>query len=204
MTPWYASTYTGLFRSFGALSPRPHDPQLALCSGSAAPWIASDQNVEASGIGWDADAAEGACVGEAIERLQPYALPDDQIISASYAAWPLDEPAVPPERWILFHPEQYAQSGFPFQPLTPATECEWVCCRQAGSGAPWWIPVEFAWLSTRTEQGHRICPGLSTGLACGRSGDPIVLRGLLEVIERDAVVGAWLGQIGRASYRERV
>ena len=42
--------------------------------------------------------------------------------------------------------------------------------------------------------GHRFCPGLSTGLACGRTGDPILLRGLQEVIERDAVVGAWWGR----------
>jgi ribosomal protein S12 methylthiotransferase accessory factor len=41
---------------------------------------------------------------------------------------------------------------------------------------------------------HQICPGVSTGLACGRTGDAILLRGLQEVIERDAVVGAWWGR----------
>jgi thiazole/oxazole-forming peptide maturase SagD family component len=193
MTPWYASAYTGLFRNIGALSPRPHDPQLALHSGHAASWHDATLNIEASGIGWDADAAEGACVGEAVERLQPYALPDDCVIRASCEAWPLDEPTVPPSRWVLFHPDQYRQAEFPFQPLTPQTECDWVCCRQALTGDPWWVPAEFVWLHQRHARGHRICPGLSTGLACGRVGDPILLRGLVEVIERDAVVGALWG-----------
>src|SRR5262249_51844022 len=33
----------------------------------------------------------------------------------------------------------------------------------------------------------------STGLVCGRLGDPVLLRGLQEVIERDAILGAWWG-----------
>jgi ribosomal protein S12 methylthiotransferase accessory factor len=31
-------------------------------------------------------------------------------------------------------------------------------------------------------------------LSCGRCGDPVLLRGLQEVIERDALVGAWWGR----------
>jgi len=200
MTEWFESAFTGLFRSFGALAPRPHDPQLALHSGQAASWLEISQKIEASGIGWDADAAEGACVGEAIERLQPYALPDDRIVAASFGAWPLDEPAIAPGRWVLFHPDQYRQPEFPFTPLTPETECDWLCCRHALSGDPLWVPAEFVWLQKRDGRGHRICPGLSTGLACGRAGDPILLRGLLEVIERDAVVGAWWGSYELEEY----
>jgi ribosomal protein S12 methylthiotransferase accessory factor YcaO len=41
---------------------------------------------------------------------------------------------------------------------------------------------------------HQFCPGLSTGLVCGRPGEPVLLRGLQEVIERDALVGAWWGR----------
>ena len=59
-------------------------------------------------------------------------------VEASFAEWPLDEPAVPPERWVLFHAEQYAQAGFPFAPFTRASVCRWVCFRQAGTGMPWW------------------------------------------------------------------
>src|SRR5882724_12245274 len=109
MTPWYTSLYTGLFTSFARLTLRPHDPQLALFSGTTAPWSGIAQELSGSSIGWDTEAAEGACVGEAIERLQANATPDDQIVHANYAQWPLAEPAVPPERWVLFHPAQYQQ-----------------------------------------------------------------------------------------------
>lgn len=199
ITPWYASLYTGLFRSFGPFAPRPHDPRLALFAGSAAPCLAHENqnvpfSVEASGIGWDVEAAEGACAGEAIERLHAYPAADDQRVVASYAAWPLAEPAVPPERWVLFHPEQFRQAGFGFEPLTKDTTCQWVCCRQAFTGDPWWVPADFVFLHQRGQQSHRICPGLSTGLASGRSSDPMLLRGLQEVIERDAVMGAWWGR----------
>jgi thiazole/oxazole-forming peptide maturase SagD family component len=204
MTAWHASPYTGLFRSFGPFPSRPHDPPLALCAGSAASWLTADgegsASVEASGIGWDADMADGACAGEAIERLHAYPASDDHVVGASYAAWPLDEPAVPPERWVLFHSEQYRQDGFPFEPFTKETTCPWMCCRQALTGEPWWVPADFVYLHQRGRHGHGICPGLSTGLASGRTGDPILLRGLQEVIERDAVMGAWWGRYGLEEY----
>src|SRR5262249_8359167 len=50
------------------------------------------------------------------------------------------------------------------------------------------------------ESDSRLLPGLSTGLACGRPADPVLLRGLQEVIERDALVGAWWGRYPLAEY----
>src|SRR3954469_12179075 len=111
MSPWYTSLYTGLFTSFARLTLRPYDPDLALYSGMTAPWSGIAQELAGSSIGWNAESAEGACVGEAIERLQANAMSDDQVVTARYADCQLDEPAVPPERWVLFHPEQYRQQG---------------------------------------------------------------------------------------------
>lgn len=192
MTPWYASRYTGLFTEFGALAPRPHDPRVALCSGAA--------TGQASGVGWDDAAAEAACVGEAIERAQARPLPDDQVITSSFAGWPLAEPALPPERWVLFHREQYAQRGFPFRPFMSETACAWVRCRRAGEGTPCWLPAEMVYLNLAPGQEHRIAPGFSTGLACGRTGNPILLRALQEVIERDAILNAWWGRYPLEEY----
>jgi ribosomal protein S12 methylthiotransferase accessory factor len=189
VTAWHASAYTGLFRRFGSPPVRPHDPALFLCSGLPAAWSPLADAHEAGGIGLDAAAAEAACIGEAIERLQSYPLPDDEIVVASHDAWPRDEPAVTPDSWVLFHPEQYALAGFPFRPLTPTTVCPWVRCRHAITGLALWAPAECVYLNLCDR--HSICPGISTGLACGRVGDPLLWRGLQEVIERDAVVGAW-------------
>ena len=124
--------------------------------------------------------------------MQCSPLPDEGTTIARYDRWPLPEAAVDPATWVLFHADQHRRPGFPFHPLTRETECAWVCCRQAITGEAWWVPAELVYL--HQPAGHRFAPGLSTGLACGRTGDPILLRGLQEVIERDAVVGAWWGR----------
>ncbi len=194
MGPWYASRYTGLFTRCGPVPTRPHDPAVCVWSGALAPWGPRADTWEVGGADWDRQAAEAAGVGEAIERCQPYPLLQDHAVTARYDSWPLDEPAVAPERWILFHAEQYAQPGFPFTPLTGASVCRWVCFRRAGTGEPWWVPEDLAYLSPRPGESHRFTAAVSTGLACGRPGQPVLLRGLQEVIERDAVLGAWWGR----------
>jgi ribosomal protein S12 methylthiotransferase accessory factor len=193
MRRWYASRYTGLFSEVGPLPSRPHDPAVSVWAGTLPAWGARRQNRAVGGAGWSAEAAEAACVGEAIERLQPYPLPLNQGLESSFEDWPLDEPAVAPARWVLFHPEQYAEPDFPFAPFTPVSRCRWVCCRQALSGTAWWVPEEFVYLFSRPGDRHKLAPSVSTGLSCGRMGQPVLLRGLQEVLERDAVVGAWWG-----------
>jgi thiazole/oxazole-forming peptide maturase SagD family component len=99
-----------------------------------------------------------------------------------------------PERWVLFHPDQYALNGFPFEPLTHRTRCRWICFRNVADGEPAWVPEEFAYLLPRAGSPHRFCPAISTGLAAGTAEQPVVLRALQEVIERDALLGAWWGR----------
>lgn len=200
MNGWYASPYTGLFRRFGPVPVQAADPTVPLYSGEPAPWSGASVS-EAGGIGWEREQAEAACVGEAIERLQAYPLPDDQFLEASFAAWPLSEPAVPPSAWILFHDEQYQSPNFPFRRLTAETCCRWVCCRRATDGGPCWVPEELVFLSLPPGACNRCCPGVSTGLASGPADAPLVLRGLQEVIERDAVVGAWWERYPLEEYR---
>jgi len=189
--PWYGSPYSGLFSRCGPVPRRPHDPDLCAWSGTLPHWGPGGADLTTGGAGWDEESAELAGVGEAVERWLPHPLPQDGAVEADYDPWPFDEPAVEPERWVLFHPEQYAQPGFPFEPFTHRTRCGWSVCRRADTGAPVWAPEEMVHLSLRPGARHRLTPGLSTGLSCGRKGDPVVLRGLQEVLERDALVGAW-------------
>ena len=194
VTPWYDSWYTGLFSRHGPLARRPHDPAVPVWAGTLPQWGPDRIDLAIGGAGWDATAAEGAGVGEAVERWLPCALPQDEIVEASFTTWTLDEPAIGPERWVAFHADQYAQTGFPFVPWTPDAVRSWVCCREAGSGRPAWVPEDFVFLAPRPGRGHRFGPAISTGLACGRTCDPVLLRGLQEAIERDALVGAWWGR----------
>jgi ribosomal protein S12 methylthiotransferase accessory factor len=191
--PWYASPYTGLFAQCGPVPRRPHDPEVAIWSGAAPLPGREAEPPPSGGAGWDEEAAEAAGVGEAVERWQSWPLPCDQAVEANHDHWPLDEPAVAPQRWVLFHPEQYALPGFPFAPFTGDTVCRWVCFREAGSGLPVWVPEELAYLSLPPGACNRLGPMVSSGLSCGRADQPVLLRGVQELIERDAITGAWWG-----------
>jgi ribosomal protein S12 methylthiotransferase accessory factor len=192
-TPWYASVCTGLFSRCGPVPRRPHDPDVCIWAGTLPRWGADGKDLASGGAAWDEESAEAAGVGEAIERWQCRPLPQDHVITASYDTWRLDEPAIEPERWVLFHPRQYAGPDFPFEPFLRSTIGRWVCCREAGTGQAWWVPEELVFLLRPAGQRHQLGPAVSTGLSCGRSSDSVLLRGLQEVIERDALMGAWWG-----------
>jgi len=191
---WCQDSFTGFFRDFQRVAPRPHDPQVSVYAAIAPHWHPEQKGeLHVGGCDWSDELAANACVGEAIERLFAYPTRQDAAIESSYDDWPLDEPAVAPERWVIFHPQQYALDNFPFEPLKRRTPCRWICFREALTGEPHWVPEEFAYLFPRPGSGHRFCPATSTGLAAGTIGQPIVLRALQEVIERDALLGAWWG-----------
>jgi ribosomal protein S12 methylthiotransferase accessory factor len=199
---WYASPYTGLFGESGSgpMPAEPYDPDIPLWSGVAPLPGPGAEPPASGGAGWDEASAEAAGVGEAVERWQSWPLPCDRSVEASFRDWPLDEPAIAPGRWVLFHPEQYALPGFPYLPFTPATVCRWLCCRQAFSGLPFWVPEELIFLSMPAGRYAQLCPLVSSGLACGQWGQPVLLRGLQEAIERDAVVGASWGRYPLEEY----
>lgn len=191
---WYASPYTGLFAESGPVPLRAHDPAVPIWAGVAPLPDASADPPAAGGAGWDEASAEAAGVGEAIERWQAWPLPDDATMVASFRDWPRDEPAIGPGRWVLFHPEQYALPNFPYEPFTPDTVCRWVGVREAFTGLPCWVPDEVVYLTHPRGRSGQLCPLVSSGLACGRWGHPVLLRGLQEVIERDAALGAAWGR----------
>ncbi len=186
--------YTGLFTRVGSPDPEPFDPDLPMFAGSMVPFGSRVTEDAVGGAGWRPEEARGACWGEAVERCQTFPLATDRVVDACWADWPLPEPAIPPERWVLFHPDQYALRGFGFQPFDRGTRCRWVALRDALTGRAVWAPEEMVFLWARTGVGHRLLPGISTGLSCGRRGDPVVLRGLQEGVERDALMGMWWGR----------
>jgi thiazole/oxazole-forming peptide maturase SagD family component len=193
MPAWYESRFTGLFTLFVRVALRPHDPSLPMTAGEMPAWNPGEPELGCAGAGWTTEESEQACVGEAIERWLARALPRDASLEATWNAWPLDEPAVDPARWVLFHSDQYGSREFPFAPLTCETMCRWVCAREAITGAPVWVPEELVFLVPRPGECQRHTFGFSTGLSSGRVGDPVLLRGAQEVIERDALVGGWWG-----------
>jgi thiazole/oxazole-forming peptide maturase SagD family component len=202
---WYASPYTGLFAESGPVPPEPYDPDVSIWGGTAPLPGPGGEPPASGGAGWDEASAEAAGVGEAIERWQTWPLPGDRYIEACFADWPLDEPAIAPERWVLYHADQYALPGFPYMPFTKSTECRWLCFRQAFSGFPFWVPEELTYLALPPGRFAQLCSLVSSGMTGGQWGQPVLLRGLQEAIERDAVVGAGWGRYLLTEYEpERV
>ncbi len=191
---WAESRYTGLFTELGPVPARPHDPRVAIWGGLLAPCGVRSESIGVGGAGWTRESARSACLGEAIERWQAYPLPIDRVVEARFDAWPLEEPAVSPARWVLFAGDQYDLPGFPFRPMTPQSACRWVCCRRFPDGEAWWVPEDLVFLYPRDGSVHGFGPSVSTGLSSGRPGQPVLLRGVQEVVERDALLGAWWGR----------
>ena len=119
--------------------------------------------------------AEGLCISTRTRLLAeghtPMAIED----LPSYASW------------------QYERDGFPYRPLTEDTETLWAQCVD-GDGAKEWIPASLVYLNWRQSR-FRDLPRTHhlnyAGIATGQGIDDARDRGVLEIIERDALEVWW-------------
>lgn len=142
------------------------------------------------GVAASRDDARRAALGEAAERYSLSYLPPDRLVVASAAE--LGPDAVDPGRFALFTPEQHACEGFPFVPFEPETRVPWIDGLCVDTGEDAWLPAELVYLADSVAAGGtRIGYATTGGAACGTSFESALLRGLLELCERDAFVLAW-------------
>jgi ribosomal protein S12 methylthiotransferase accessory factor len=149
------------------------------------------------GKGLTVSAAVLSAVGEAIERYSA-SLPDP-----SRVVWQslddLDGDILDPRECALYTTAQYESTGFPFARFDPSTPHPWVRGAWLDDGEPVWVPAVLAYLSLTLTPEQLICQGTSNGLAASFDPDDASLRAALELIERDALMTAWL--TGRAGER---
>lgn len=184
---WSTNPYSGILSALNRLSIKAYDPRIFAYGGEL---IHSESAI--GGAGLTEEEAKMACIGEAIERFQTYPLPDDGSQTCSFEQWKLNEKVIPPKNWLLFHPDQYQLPHFPFLKFTEASVCSWVCFREASSGEAYWVPEEMAYLSLPSKK-HVFGPSVSTGFSCGSWGQPVLLKGVQEILERDGIMKAWWG-----------
>jgi ribosomal protein S12 methylthiotransferase accessory factor len=145
------------------------------------------------GIGLHRDAAIGAALGETAERYSLCHIEPERLIrkrARELAA------AVTPSRFGLFASDQYARPSFPFVPFDEAVEVPWVDAWDLHSGELAWLPAELVFLADPIEEGElRTSYSTSSGAACAPSLDAAVLKGLLELLERDAFMIAWASRL---------
>ena len=137
-----------------------------------------------SGTGFTFRQAFETCVGEAVEYLSQFAMPDDAVIR-------LTEPAVLAETTPRMR-GLWEQLG-PYRRDPRAGTTAWVAAADLSDGRPVLVPAD---LCLRRPAGERDLDSpwpLSIGCGAGPDLLDATLHGLLELIERDAVTLWWFG-----------
>jgi ribosomal protein S12 methylthiotransferase accessory factor len=146
----------------------------------------------AAGKGWTEAEAKAAAVGEAVERYCANHVDPRRTFVAR--ASELTLPALTP---VLYHETQYARPGWPHPRWDPDAPVTWVEGVRVPGGEPVALPATFVYLSVpRAEESF--APVTSNGLAAGSSLPGAVLGGLCELMERDALMIAWLNRLPAA------
>jgi ribosomal protein S12 methylthiotransferase accessory factor len=193
------SPYTGIVRSLEECLHLPSEPPLFRFAAEVARGepVLGEPLDHLSGIGGAgltrADAASAA-VGEAIERYSGTFVPRAELVIAS--ARELGPEAVSPERFALFSEAQYATPGFPFEPFTAETRVPWIRGWTLPDQAPVWLPAELVLLGDAAgAQCSRVGYATSSGMACAETLEEALVRGLCELLERDAFMIVWANRL---------
>lgn len=173
------------------------DPQFSLpIIVTAAPphVVEEDGSLRRLPIGWgkglSVSGAVLSAVGEAIERYSASLIDPERIV------WKrpdeLDDEFLDPRDCGLYSEAQYERSDFPYVTFDSSVQHPWILGSWADNGKPVWVPALFAVLSIELRQEQSFCQGTSNGLAASTDKDDAALRAILELIERDAFMAAWL------------
>lgn len=191
------SPYTGIVRGADRLLAAPDDIRLVsvYCEtgegGAVVGWPGTHPG---NGSGRTAGEASAAAVAEAVERYSACYVADGVAVVAS--ARELGANAVAPERFALHSERQHAVHRFPYARFTRDTDVAWVRASALPSGEPAYLPAQLVYLAWRPLPGEvRIGNSTSNGLAAHATVEEAVLRGLLELVERDAFMITWTARL---------
>ncbi len=91
--------------------------------------------------------------------------------------------------------EQYAKSGFPFNPFDPDRAIGWVWGYSFLQERPILVPELLAYYSLGCEHDHGFVYETSNGCALGGSLEEAIFYGIMEVVERDSFLMTWYAQL---------
>ncbi len=193
------SPYTGLVREVGELLSAPGDTRLirlACRLANLGVLTGVDVDLRPGGYAAGRELARAAALGEAAERYSACSVPEAEIVLAP--ASELGREAVAPERFALFRGDQYARPDFPFRRFTSSTPVRWIRGFSLPDGSPAWLPLQLVCLARAgpaAPEEERIGYTTSSGAACAASLEEALLRGLLELVERDAFCLVWYNRL---------
>lgn len=153
---------------------------------------------EGSGAGLTYAQAYGAAVGECVERYAFSVVhPEDLVFGSWRALAAAGLNPIPPLHWALFDSSQ--QAGLPFAPFDEETPLGWVEADSLSRRQPCLVPACLVYMPYTLPFADRgevtIAPAVSTGGACARSRAEALLKGLCELVERDAFMIVWRNRL---------
>jgi ribosomal protein S12 methylthiotransferase accessory factor len=193
------SPYTGIVRTVEECLHGPSDPPIFRVACEVARdarvlGVPLDHLKGIGGAGMTRAEAAAAAVGEALERYSASFVPNDALVVAS--ASELAAAAVAPERFALFSERQHEALGFPFRRFTDDARVAWVAGHSLPGGEPALLPAELVFLAGASLEGERpIGYATSSGMACGETCEATLVRGLCELLERDAFMIVWSNRL---------
>jgi ribosomal protein S12 methylthiotransferase accessory factor len=174
---------------WAADEPRLHAFSCELASAAHTTGCATTQYSGSANV--DPDRARAGAIGEALERYAATFVPDG-LVAAQAAE--LGGDAVRPESFALFHERQFVL-GFPFVRFTERTRLSWVEGFALADGDSVLLPAQLVYLRPFHGSQRPIGYPTSNGLACGPTLVEAILAGLLELVERDAMMIAWSNRL---------
>ena len=152
----------------------------------------------AGGVGIRLDDAIDRAMGELLERYASLAFDGGDRIVSSYAALRSEgRRVVPFETLVPFSREQRLAPGFPYAEFNEDTPIGWIEGINLIDGSPILMPgrlISFGYIPGRDEVSPCFYP-TSSGCAAGASLAGALLSGLLESIERDAIMVRWYARL---------
>jgi ribosomal protein S12 methylthiotransferase accessory factor len=131
------------------------------------------------------------CLGEAVERYCTQLHGDESRVSASWRE--LGARAVDPQNLLLFSDTQYRQGHRAPPRFDRNAAADWTPVRSLITGEERLVPTAYCYFG----YGHAACGASSNGCAAGETLEDATFRGLLELIERDAVAIWWYNRVPR-------
>jgi ribosomal protein S12 methylthiotransferase accessory factor len=187
----------GLIRGVWDISTEPDDPRLFHAVAQTAncePLLIRTGRDLNGGSGFTPELARASAIGESLERYAAAACEESSLICSSYSELVQSGlRALNPASMPLYSERQYSTPGFPYNPLRADTRVNWVWGTSMVSHERLLVPACLVF-SPFVEEAC-ICDAISTGLACDMSAAGAALSGLYEVVERDAIMIMWLGEL---------
>ena len=200
-----ASKQIGIISSYGPVHKLPGESKMPIFfKAHLGPLSRTRHNNAGIGKGNTEKSALVPALAEAIERYCALCPNERNLTFAKRSQ--LDAPSVDPHEFVLYSSKQYATPGFPYLPFNDDRPIHWCRAVEVGSNSMYFVPAQLVFLRLgRSAMTDRLVPMTSNGLAAGPTMHEAILSGLLELVERDALIRNWVNsqscdQIALAKY----